>query len=657
VRAHARAALWALCLIGWGQPAAAAYTPEVDSAATGQSPFYDGKARVTARLVLDVDRVEAGGHCTAGVLFDLDPGWHIYWAQPGDAGLATEMDWRSGDAEVGPIAWPKPETFVEADGITTYGYQNRVLLPVPVQVSDSVGRSLSLQVSVRYLACKVICSPGQVNLRRTLPVGAPTEPAELELRGLFAAASAAAVPVPKAAAAAANLTPVATPGATPSAPSAAPPAAGWADATGPGPAAAAAQEQAPPPHLLSILALALFGGLLLNLMPCVLPVLVLKVLGFAQHGGGSRKVVLQHGLAYTGGIVGTLTGLAGVVLGLRALGTQVGWGFQFQEPGFIAGMCTLLVLFALNCFGTYEILSGAGPLGSAVGRAHGRWRSTLEGALAVLLATPCSAPFLGSAVAYGLAASWWVTLSVFASVGIGLSLPLVILSLLPERLRWTPRPGAWMGWIKQGLGFGLLLTVVWLLWIFGRSVGIDAQAKLTAFLVGVGLLAWIYGKLIEDAPQRALGWGILFGAGIIGGLLGGVDLRAPEKTSADQTDATYADWSQAAVLEGGRAGRPVFVDFSADWCITCKFNENGVLRRASVQRAFARQNVLLLRADWTRRDESIRQVLQSFGRAGVPMYLLYDPSTPTGMPQILPELLTEASLLRALAALDHSQAH
>jgi thiol:disulfide interchange protein/DsbC/DsbD-like thiol-disulfide interchange protein len=756
------------------------FVPEVPTAAVGHSPFYEGRARVTTRLLTDVATAPRGGSFVAGVLFDLDPGWHIYWLNSGDAGFPTELHWRSGDSLVGDVQWPGPQVFRESDGITTYGYQNRVLLPAHVTVSDSVGESLQLQVEVRYLACNVICSPGTVTLQRTLPVGPKAVPAEAEVLGLFAQAnqampvapqsqgvsvraiysqdkvrpgdmfrvalmidgcsSATAVAQIKAAAAATEMAACPPSLSAPGQPYAPYTSAGLsiaatevrahptlshglvvmlcgellAPAKGaapnptqrlrgvlqlsrggallpplhldldfplgkpgqavtlskdalfaavapphrPTPQLAVAAHAAPtaaPTGLLQALLLALLGGLVLNVMPCVLPVLAIKVIGMTQHGNSSKRAIALHGLAYTAGVVASMLALGCVVLGLKAVGTTVGWGFQFQEPRFVAVVSCVLVLFALNCFGVFEISTGAGGLGDAVAQAHGLRRSGLDGVLAVVLATPCSAPFLGTAVAYAFTAVWWVNLAIFVAIGLGLALPYVALTLLPGAMRLVPRPGPWMNHVKHLLGFGLLATVVWLVWIVGRFSGVDSVARLLLVLLLGALGAYIFGIVSQRQPQRQGLWAIALLAAWVAAFVASPTFAPTPPQMAQATAGvqgqSFAPWSDAAVQAALKKGQPVFVDFGADWCITCKYNEQHVLGDPAVVQAFSAANVALLHADWTRRDATILKVLTSFGHAGVPLYLLYNPQQPQGAPKVLPEILTQAKMLEALAEL------
>jgi thiol:disulfide interchange protein DsbD len=405
--------------------------------------------------------------------------------------------------------------------------------------------------------------------------------------------------------------------------------------------------------LLYALALGLLGGLVLNLMPCVLPVLAIKVFRVAEIAHESRRALLAHGAAYTGGVLASMAALAAIVVALRAAGIAVGWGFQFQEPLFVAAICTLLVVFALNLFGVFEVSFQPASAARVSAEAAGYRRSFFEGLLAVILATPCTAPFLGTAVGFAFASDPGVIFAIFLSIGFGLAAPYAAVTLVPGLSRVVPRPGAWMLALRSALGFSLVATAVWLLWVVGRSVGVDAQALLLGYLVAVAFGLWVLGSL-----QRVGRGGLVLGAvgavvaGIALGLAGlPLDPPAADRQAAIDSAAVGVDewrpYDLAAIGAELARGRPVLVDFTADWCITCKVNESVVLADRRVKAELARLDVATFKADWTLYDEEIGRVLASFGKAGVPMYLVYGPSAP-GDPRVLPELLTVDLVIEAL---------
>jgi thiol:disulfide interchange protein DsbD len=342
--------------------------------------------------------------------------------------------------------------------------------------------------------------------------------------------------------------------------------------------------------------------------------------------------------------------LAATVVGLRAGGTAVGWGFQFQEPLFVAAISAVLLVFALNLFGVFEIYVDATRLSQVGQTGSGPRRSFFEGLLAVAVATPCSAPFLGTAVGFAFASSASVILAIFLAVGLGLASPYLLVTWVPGWAKLIPRAGPWMIRLRQALAFLLLGTIVWLLWVIGRSVGIEGMTGLLAFLVAVAFATWIFGAL--QAAQRtraalgaALGVGGLAVAWLLALPLEARETRAPAAGAAESLAWRAFDPAEIRAQLG--EGRPVFVYFTADWCLTCKVNERMVLSDARVEAELARLDVAIFKADWTRRDETIRTELARFGRAGVPMYLVYSPEAPTRA-ELLPELLTVDLLVDAL---------
>jgi len=639
---------------------------------------------VQAELVTDVLTVRVGDAFRAGVLFRLDPEWHIYWHNPGEAGMSTELTFKGDAAEFGALAWPVPTRILSRDGyITTYGYEREVLLHVPARARASG----EIAVDVSLLACKVDCIPGDVTLGLPLVVGDATR-----LSSSAPRFDAAAARVPRAATFTTRIRPeIVRPGdaftieiqgscdgrckpsAVPFFPHRTPsvtlkPTGAHADkdrftvtfAGTAGPddprqdqtlAGVLAFEDAPPlawtatlrrtgpaaasvagPPLLLVLGLAFLGGLILNLMPCVLPVLAIKVVGFTRLVGDGKSLA-AHGAAYAAGIQLALGVIAAAVLVLRALGTQVGWGFQFQHPVFVAVVGGILVLLAENAFGVFEIGVGATRAVDTVSRTRGLLRSVAEGALAVVLATPCSAPFLGTAVGFALVSPAPVVILVFVALGLGLAAPFVVLTLVPAARRRVPWPGVWMERLKEMLGFALLGAAAWLLWIYGRQTD-DAPALLVLWLL-VAFGGWLVGRL------RRRWLAVALATALVGGYVAYLSRPAP-------SDAlSWRAWDETAVAADVRAGRPVLVDFTADWCLTCKVNERVALDTEAVKKKVNDAEVALYRADFTRPDEKIRRALARHGKAGVPMYLVYSPAAPDA-PEVLPELLTEDRVLEAL---------
>ncbi|WP_164011353.1 protein-disulfide reductase DsbD family protein [Pyxidicoccus trucidator] len=709
---------------------------EVPPSAVGTGAPDEGDPRVEATLLVDATQVKPGDAFRVGVRFRMDPGWHIYWKNPGDSGLETDVTWDTPGSTVGPLQWPYPHTFRTPDGfITTHGYDGEVLLFAQARAAEDAKGQLQLSAAAEALVCEVHCIPAELMLTRSVPVGPETVRAAEAVRAF----DAAQAKVPRPTADTGHTVQLAldskqltagqdfTGTVTVTGPGGAPLPALQGDfftpdrisgvasvgltASGPGrfklkgklepdapekeprlsgvlllgsaaagylplavdvpmaPVVAGAVAAGPatvkPPSVKDSIAavkpvaavapavpvaadssvglglallFAFLGGALLNLMPCVFPVLALKAYGFTRMVQQEQGRVGAHTAAYTGGIVGSMLLLAGTVLVLRAGGSSVGWGFQFQEPLFVAAVSAILVAFALNLFGVFNVgLDGTALVGT-VDRSHGLMHSAGEGVLAVVLATPCSAPLLGTAVGFAFAAGPLTVLAVFTALGLGLALPFCVLVLVPGLAKKLPKPGAWMERFKQVLGFALLATTVWLVWVMGGLAGVDGMARLLAFLVAVGLGTWLYGQ--SQAQEGARKLAMVAVAGLVLVTSGLMSLRFEESApAAPRASSAAQPWDAAAVTAALEAGQPVFIDFTADWCLTCKFNERTVLAREEVRAAFSEHHVAFFVADWTRRDARITAKLAEHGRAGVPMYLVMSPGAPDKA-EVLPELLT-----------------
>ncbi len=404
-----------------------------------------------------------------------------------------------------------------------------------------------------------------------------------------------------------------------------------------------------PLSVLAAIALAFVGGLVLNLMPCVFPVLSLKILGFAFHAGddeSGRKAMRMHGLAYAGGVVISFLALASLLLALRAGGAAVGWGFQLQSPVVVWGLAVVFCLIGLNLVGAFEFGQFA-P--SSVLSFQARSPSVdafFGGVLAVVAASPCTAPFMGAALGFAIAQGAWVALAVFLSLGLGMALPYVVLAWFPAWLKRLPRPGAWMIRLKQGLAFPMFATVVWLVWVLSLQSGADAAAVSLLGLIAVAMGAWLIGM-----QNRAVGWvgiAVMLVAVVIARPQGVATNDATAKSGNTTIASKWQPWTPDRVTELTGQGVPVFVDFTAAWCVSCQANKRMVLLRADIERDFAKKNIVLLRADWTNRDERITRALSSMGRSGVPAYALYAPGKPI---QLLPEVLTTGIVRAAIGPL------
>lgn len=391
------------------------------------------------------------------------------------------------------------------------------------------------------------------------------------------------------------------------------------------------------------------GGVLLNLMPCVFPVLGIKVMGFVEHAHGEARAMRMQGLMFFVGAVASFLALAALMLVLRASGAQLGWGFQLQSPVVVMLLAILFFVLALNLVGVFEWGAFAQSITSNLS-ARGRYADALlSGVLATVVATPCTAPFMGAAVGFTLTQSAPAALAIFTVLGIGMATPILLLSLWPALLRKLPRPGAWMETFKQVLAFPLFATVAWLTWVLGAQAGNDSVLALLGGLVVIALAAWMYNRWSHsDAAWRPV-LAVLLGAA-------GIALAWPTPYAADAATAATQDgdiqwqaWSPEKVRELNAQGKPVFVDFTAAWCVTCQVNKRVALHNADVMREFGSRNVVALRADWTRQDPRITETLSSLGRNAVPVYALYVPGDT--QPRLLPEVLTPALVLAELARL------
>ncbi|MFN5048885.1 protein-disulfide reductase DsbD family protein, partial [Roseateles sp.] len=395
------------------------------------------------------------------------------------------------------------------------------------------------------------------------------------------------------------------------------------------------------------LLLAFGGGLLLNLMPCVFPVLSLKVLGFAQHAQ-DRRQLLGGGLAYTAGVLLSFLALAGLLLALRAGGAQLGWGFQLQSPGFVAGLALLFGVIGLNLLGVFEFRSVLPGNLAGLRLSHPLLDHGLTGVLAVVVASPCTAPFMRAALGAALTLPALGALSIFAALGLGMAAPYLAACLWPGLARLLPRPGVWMKHFKILMAFPMFATVLWLLWVLGQQVGIDGAVALLGLLLALALAAWVFGAPDLKPRGRTVLGAIALVVLAATALWAWPALREVPPASAVQAEAGsgWQPWSADKVAQAQAEGRTVLVDFTAAWCVTCQFNKRGALADAQLLADLEARKVLLLRADWTRRDAAISQEINRLGRSGVPVYAVYRPGA--GAPELLPEILSVKLLREAL---------
>ncbi|QBE67251.1 DUF255 domain-containing protein [Pseudoduganella lutea] len=667
------------------------------------------------------DGIRPGKTLWLGLAIEHQPHWHTYWKNPGDSGLATTLAWKlPAGFTPGEIAWPTPKK-LPLGPLTNYGYENKVLLPVPVQVPAGFsGTELKVALHAEWLVCKEICLPESGDFDVTIPANAAiaahgplfdatraATPVALEgasatakVEGNALAIDVHGLPAPPqgdvqffaadigvidyaaktgqqwrdgtlrlrvplspqrsespAVLNAVLVAPGQPAGWTLSIPvegawpalGGASPAPAAAPAPASLPAAPATAPAADTSFLLSLL-FAFLGGALLNLMPCVFPVLSLKVFSLVQHREERRKAV-AGGVAYTTGVVLSFVALAGLLLALRAGGAGLGWGFQLQSPLFVTGLAALFTLIGLNLAGVFEF---GGVLPGAVGgyRAkHPVVDDALSGVLAVAVASPCTAPFMGAALGVALTEPAPRALAIFAVLGLGMAAPYLAVALVPALGRLLPRPGAWMVRFKVLMAFPMFATVVWLLWVLGQQTSIDAMAGVAGVLVALAFACWTIGTPVKSRRTRAAfaaaGLAVLaVSVNLVWPLLNAVPAQASAASSA-QSAGHWAPWSTEAVSQARAAGKPVFIDFTAAWCITCQFNKRTVLSDAQLLKDFGAKDVVLLRADWTRRDPAITEQLAQLGRSGVPVYVLFGP-TDSQPPQVLSEVLTVEQVRTAL---------
>lgn len=414
---------------------------------------------------------------------------------------------------------------------------------------------------------------------------------------------------------------------------------------------------------------AIVGGLLLNIMPCVLPVVALKIFGLVKMAGDRPERITRLGWAFSAGILFSFLVLALLVVLLQLAGEQVGWGFQFQEPLFVIAMAAIVFAFGLSLFGVYEIqVPGAAVNGISAALAQNERRgagygaSFAEGVFATILATPCTAPFLGSALGFAFSQTWWVIIGIFSSVAFGMSLPYLILTARPAWLKYLPKPGAWMETAKQFMGFLMMATLLWLLYILGKQLGVEAVIWTGAFLLSVGVGCWIVGRfatLVASRGAYRLAWIValvvvvggyflfLESALNVRGVIAGIATAGPA-AEGERGGIRWKPFTLAGLQEDLRGEYPVFVDFTAEWCLTCKVNEKTVFGARQVVEAFEKSHAIAVRADWTSRNPDITRLLARFGRSGVPLYVVFPPGK-ADAPIILPEVITPGMVIEALS--------
>jgi thiol:disulfide interchange protein DsbD len=665
----------------------------------------DSAPKVEARLIAKTGEVAPGGSVTVALEENIRPGWHTYWINPGDAGAPTEIKWTLPPGwRVGPIQWPFPKR-VPVGPLMDYGYDGRVWLLTKLAAPREAkpGDIVTLKAAASWLVCKEVCVPEDATL--TLPLSISAKPAApyATIEDDFVAARARLpqpAPWPARFKASGTLDLFAASPALTAAllkdASFFPLAQGMvhgiaaqklgfvdsgivlrmmpeskakraqhldgvlvltsADGSQRALSIHASRGAIPPARfgeseselgLALALLFALIGGVILNLMPCVLPILAMKALAIANVAHGDRREASREGLAYGAGAVLSFAALGLAVVLLRTSGEAIGWGFQLQEPAAVAGFALLIFAVGLNLSSVFEI-GGIGS-GDSLARRGGLAGSFFTGILAVAVAAPCTAPFMAAALGYALAQSTSVALLVFVTLGIGFALPFVLIGFAPGLTRRLPRPGPWMLRLKQALAFPMYGAAAWLVWVLAQEAGPNGLIAALAAMVALAFAAWAWSASRNAAPRWRLAGGVLAILALLAALatlpLIHSTAAAP-RAAADVSGIPSEPYSQARLNQLREANRPVFINATAAWCITCLVNERVAFSGAAVRDTFARRHVAYLVADWTNRNPEISALLQENGRSGVPLYLYY--ASGGGAPKVLPQVLTQDAILTAI---------
>ena len=670
--------------------------------------------RITAELVSMSAWATPGSTLMVAVRQDIRPGWHTYWRNPGDSGGATTLDWiLPAGLSAGEIIWPLPER-QRLGELMNYGYSGTVHLPVPIMIpADAApGSRLTLRTTALFLVCSAeMCVPDELELALTVPVAqgaAPdtdeagairrvleTSPRPADLRAAVGRAEDGRLTLSVAGPELQGVRQAwffpfegglidhaaTQPGSRGEAGLTLQLRAGRGLGTGvrplagvlatdrgayeitaqPGPpvAGTTGEGSLTDPErsatggmvgLFRALGLALIGGLILNLMPCVFPVLAMKAAGLAA-GAHDPARARRDALFFLAGVLSAFLALGGLMLALRAAGEAVGWGFQLQSPGVVVGLGLLALAVGLNLSGVYHMGAGLqSAAGGPLARIGGAAGAFLTGGLAVAVAAPCTAPFMAAALGAALVLSWPAALGVFLALGLGLALPYVLLGFSPGALRRLPRPGPWMDRLKGLLAFPMYGTALWLAWVAAAQLSTEGLALILLAGLILALALWLFGQSQRsEGRSRAIFLATcgLAAAGALGAAWTGASSVATASAAQPRTALPSQPWSAQAVADAQALGRPVLVNFTADWCVTCKLNERIALSSPRVAQALDDAGALYLVGDWTSRDAAIAAELERRGRSGVPLYLLFPAGG--GEPRVLPQLLTEGTVIDALS--------
>ena len=656
---------------------------------------------LTAELVSLAPDIAPGGTLQVGLVLTLEEHWHVYWINAGDSGEPPKVTWTLPDGITSsPMQFPIPSR-LPLGPLMDFGYEDEVAFPIQLTAASTLKPGpIHLDAIVNWLVCREVCIPGKAHLGLNLtvnpaatapaqPVGALGEaltliPKSLPPSAKFTVAGGATDFVltlitgkretdaefypfdeEKIANAAPQLVESLSDGVrlrvrrSPDLKTLPATLHGVFklsdkvayDVTAPvvpGEIAVAPHTSVPGADTTSVttltaIGLAFLGGIILNLMPCVFPVLFLKGLALLQSSSQERKHIRTHGLVYTLGILVSFWAIVAVLLALRAGGSQAGWGFQLQSPIFLTLLASGIFFFALSLAGLFDIGLSLTSVGGELAQKQGYTGSFFTGVLATVVATPCTAPLMGAAIGFALAQPAAITFAIFTALALGLATPYLLLSLQPAWTRVLPRPGAWMEIFKQLTAVIFFATVIWLTYVYGSlySGGSSTNQDIyrVALLLGCFLMLAIAGWVLGKWPAR---WTSTIAAILIAALGLAIPLYQPK-----DTNLVWAPYSRQALNQARAAGHPVFIDFTAAWCLSCQVNERLVLKSADVQHQFSKNNVTLLRADWTQYDPAITQQLAAVNRSGVPTYVIF-PAPVNSAPDVLPELLTKDIVLEAL---------
>ena len=652
---------------------------------------------LTAELVSLAPAVAPGGKATIGLVLTMEEHWHVYWINAGDSGEPPQVRWTTpAGVTLGAMQFPSP-TQLPLGPLMDFGYEDTAAFPFPLTIAPTVKPGpIHLDARVNWLVCREVCIPGKAHLGLDLnvapgaapgqPVGALGQalsnlpkplPARFSISAVGGktdlvltlktgdaeedaefypfdadqiqnAAEQVVEPMPDGVRLRLKRSPELTTlpdqlhgliklSDTETYEFKTPLTAGEIAP----PAGTPKKETVPQLTTIGAIGLALIGGIILNLMPCVFPVLFLKALGLVQSSGEERSRQRNHGLVYTLGILVSFWLIVGILLVVRAGGSQAGWGFQLQSPTFIAALALFLFFFSMSLAGQFDIGLTLTSVGGSLAQKHGYTGSFFTGVLATVVATPCTAPFMGAAIGFALAQSAWITFAVFTALGFGLALPYLILTLQPAWISLLPKPGAWMEILKQVSSIPLFITVIGLVWVYGRMFNADSalgdlhQARLMIGFLLLAIAGWALGRY----PARR--------TSTIAAVVLGVAAFAIPLSALKAEKLNWQPYSAAALTQARAAGHPVFIDFTAAWCLSCHVNEKVVLDSADVVDQLGSHDFVLLRADWTNYDSAITQELSTIGRSGVPTYVFYSKNQ-NSRPDVLPELLSKGLVLKAI---------